>query len=128
MPVHKKNFQDFYKEVRDQFPQVRELDIWNNYSWGLNGNENSFIMTDLSKEMAGWVSEGLISEALRLMNMVERYLNEADIAVSSIIYTDFLVTIMEANKEVRDLIKKLMGPETEKHYKNLLKLYRERDT
>jgi hypothetical protein len=128
MLVQKKNFVDFYNEIRDQFPKMRELDAWNNYDWSSDGYEHSAIMTELSKEMAHWVAEGQGTEGQRLMDLIERYFHEGDVPVTSIIYTDFLVTIMEAKKGTRETIKKMMGPETERHYKNLFNFYRELDT
>ena len=128
MLLQKKNFVDFYNEIRDQFPKMRELDTWDNYDWSLEGSENSMIMSELSKEMANWVANGQESEGRSMMDMIERYFHEGDVPVTSIIYTDFLVTIMEVKKEVREKIKRMMGPQTEKHYKNLFNFYRELDT
>jgi hypothetical protein len=128
MLLQKKNFEDFYNEIRDQFPKMRQLNTWDKYDWSLGGSENSMIMSELSMEMANWVADGQESEGKRMMDMIERYFHEGDIPVISIIYTDFLVTIMEQRKEIREVIKKMMGSETEKHYKNLFKFYRERDT
>jgi hypothetical protein len=128
MLLQKKNFEDFYNEIRSQFPKMKELDTWDKYDWSLQGHENSAIMTELSREMANWVTKGNELDVQRLMNIVEKYFIEGDVPVISIIYTDFLVTIMEVKKEIRERIKKMMGPETEKHYKNLFKFYRELDT
>ena len=127
MLLQKKNFEDFYNEIRDQFPKMRELDTWNKYVWTLDGYENSMIMIELSKEMANWVANGKESEGKKLMDVIERYFHEGDMPLTSIIYTDFLVTIMEAKKDVREVIKKMMGSETEKQYKNLFEFYREQD-
>jgi hypothetical protein len=63
-----------------------------------------------------------------MMDIVEIYFYQGDEQVSSIIYTDFLATIMETKKEVREVIKKMMGIETGRYYKNLLNFYREIDT
>ena len=60
------------------------------------------------------------------MDFIENYFNEGDSSVTSIIYTDFLVTIMEIkDKETRETIKKMMKPETAQHYKQLFNFYRE---
>jgi hypothetical protein len=125
--LQKRNFGHFYNEIRDQFPKMRKLHTWDKYDWGSDGFENSMIMSELSREMADWVAEGQESEGQKMMDLIERYFHEGDVPVVSIIYTDYLVTIMEAKKDVRETIKKMMGPETEKSYKNLLLLYRERD-
>ncbi|MBI3221348.1 MAG: hypothetical protein HYZ44_17690 [Bacteroidetes bacterium] len=106
---------------------MRELNTWDNYDWSADSNDNFMIMTELSREMAKWVAEGHETEGQRLMDLIERYFHEGDDAVTSIIYTDFLVTIMEAKKEPRERIKKMMGPETETHYKNLFNFYFETD-
>ena len=124
----KKSFVDFYNEIRNQFPKMRKLDTWNNYDWSSDGCKNSVIMTELSREMADWVAQGQETEGQRLMDLIERYFHEGDVPVTSIIYTDFLVTIMEAKKGTWDTIKKMMGTETERHYKNLFNFYREIDT
>jgi len=128
MLLQKKNFEDFYNEIRNQFPKMREMDTWDKYDRSLNGYENSSIMTELSREMASWVTQGQNEEAQKMMSIVEKYFHEGDDSVNSIIYTDFLVTIMEVKKETREVIKKMMGPETERRYKNLFTFYRELDT
>ena len=128
MMLQKKNFRDFYNEIRVQFPEMRKLDTWDKYDWSSDGFEHSIIMSELSREMADWVAEGQVSEGQKMMDLIERYFIEGDVPVISIIYSDYLVTIMEAKKDVREMIKKMMGPETEKSYKNLLQLYRELDT
>ena len=126
MLVRKKNFEDFYNEIRSQFPKMRELTTWDNYAWTLNGCENSMIMTELSQEMAVWASNGEVEETQRLLDFIENYFFEGDNGVTSIIYTDFLVTIIEIkDKEIRETIKRMMKPETAKHCKQLFKFYRE---
>lgn len=125
MLVQKKNYEDFYKEIRQEFPRMKQLGIWEECDWSNNGYEHSMIMSELSQEMAIWITEGLDSEVQRLMDTIERYFEEGTISVTSIIYTDFLVTIMEAKKEVRDIIKSMMGSETQKHYQKLFDGYRE---
>lgn len=62
-----------------------------------------------------------------MLNIVERYFHEGHVPVTYIIYTDFLVTIMEAKKDVRETIKSMMGPETQSKYKELLTCYSEMD-
>lgn len=125
MLVQKKNYEDFYKEIRQEFPRMKQLGIWEECDWSNNGYEHSMIMSELSQEMAIWITEGLDSEVQRLMDTIERYFEEGTISVTSIIYTDFLVTIMEAKKEVRDIIKSMMGSETQKLYQKLFDGYRE---
>tara|TARA_R110002124_G_scaffold279534_1_gene452133 strand:- start:361 stop:684 length:324 start_codon:yes stop_codon:yes gene_type:complete len=105
---------------------MRELTTWDNYAWTLNGCENSMIMTELSQEMAVWASNGEVEETQRLLDFIENYFFEGDNGVTSIIYTDFLVTIIEIkDKEIRETIKRMMKPETAKHCKQLFKFYRE---
>lgn len=104
---------------------MNELETWVNYDWSLNGYEHSLIMSELSEEMANWVAGGQNAEAQRLMDTLERYFHEGDVPVTSIICTDFLVTIMEAKKNVREMVKSMMGPETMKNYSNLLNYYQE---
>jgi len=127
MLVQKKTFEDFYNEIRHEFPRMNELETWVKYDCSVNGYEHSLIMSELSKEMANWVAGGQNTEAQRLMDTVERYFHEGDVPVASIIYSDFLVTIMETKKDGREMLKGMMGPETKKHYMNLLNLYRELD-
>ena len=126
MLVQKKNFGDFYNDIRNQFPKMKELTTWDEYDWSLEIYENSMIMTELSREMAVWSLDGKLEETQRLMDFIENYFHEGDSSVTSIIYTDFLVTIMEIkDKETRETIKKMMKPETAKHYKQLFNFYRE---
>lgn len=127
MLIQQKNFQDFYNEIREAFPRIKQLQTWSNYDWSVNGCENSLIMSEVSIEMATWVSEGDTSDAQRLMDVIERYFHDGDVPVQSMIYTDFFVTIMESKKEPREVIKSMMGPETKKLYTRLLDFYREAD-
>lgn len=50
-----------------------------------------------------------------------------DVRFTSFIYTDFLVTIMEAKNQPREVIKSMIVPETKKLYIRLFDLYRESD-
>lgn len=127
MLEQKKNLEDFYKEIRNEFPRMNKLETWVKYDWSISGFEHSIIMSELSHELANWVASGQNTEAQKLMDKVESYFHEGDVRVTLIIYTDFLVTIMEAKKEDREMIKRMMGSETKKHYINLLNLYRELD-
>jgi hypothetical protein len=123
----KKNFQDFYSEIRSEFPRTKELETWDKYDCSVHGYEHSSIMTELSRELENWVVEGGNSEVQRVMDTIEKYFHEGDVPVTSIIYSDFLVTIMEMKTVTREIIKGMLGPETRKHYFNLLNLYRELD-
>ncbi|RXK57788.1 hypothetical protein ESA94_19915 [Lacibacter luteus] len=107
---------------------MKQLKTWDNYDRSPNSVENSLIMSDLSEEMAKWVEEGDEIDARRLMDTIERYFHEGDLPLTSIIYTDFLVTIMEAKRETRELIKTMMGSETKKNYFKLFNFYRESDS
>jgi hypothetical protein len=128
MLLKKKNFQDFYSEIRQHFPELKELETWNTYDWSINGCENYLIMTELCGEMVNRLEQGREEDAQKLMNTIERYFHEGDMPVTSIIYSDFLATIMAAKRESRELIKEMTGRETKRHYISLFKLYRESDT
>ncbi|NOS93269.1 MAG: hypothetical protein HOP30_15220 [Cyclobacteriaceae bacterium] len=84
-------------------------------------------MSELAEEMASWVAKGDEPEVQRFMDLVERYFHEGDKPLTSIRYTDFLVTIMEVKTATREVIKKMMGTETKTSYLFLLNLYREND-
>ncbi|EDM34426.1 hypothetical protein PBAL39_19085 [Pedobacter sp. BAL39] len=126
-PDSRKNFEDFYCHVRNEFSQIGLLNAWTRYDWSLGGNENSFIMSELCMEMAGWVSKGSQTDTKCFMDIIEQYLTDGDIALISMIYTDFLVAIVELKSNERDVIKGMMGVETRTHYQNLLNLYSEND-
>jgi hypothetical protein len=126
MLIQKKNVQDFYNEVHCQFPKLKELKIWDKYDWSLEGCEHSMLMTNLSREMAIWATDGDLKETQRLMDFIEDYFCEGDSSVISFLYTDFLVTIMEIeNKRIRETIKKMMKSNTAKYYRQLYNFYRE---
>lgn len=116
---------DFYNELRSQFHKIEKLSTWKEYDWSSDGFDNAFIMTELSQELERWVADGERDDVQRVMDIIELYFHEGNSAVTSFLYTDFLVTVMEAKKEDRDVIKAMMKPETVKHYSNLLNLYRE---
>lgn len=121
----KKNFEDFYCHIRNEFPKIKLLDTWDKYDWSLNGNDNSIIMSELCVEMASWVAKSNQTETKYFMDIIENYFNEGDISLTSIIYSDFLVTVMELKTDIRDVIRVMMGVETKTHYKNLLNFYKE---
>jgi hypothetical protein len=58
MLLQKKNFEDFYNDIRRQFPKIKELTTWDRYDWTLKGHENSQIIEEISLEMAVWASNG----------------------------------------------------------------------
>lgn len=127
MYLEKKNFEDFYNELRNQFPSINELNTWSLYDWRVNGYKHSLIMSELAIETANLLSHGQLSETEEIMNIVEKYFHEGDTPVISILYSDFLVTIMETKKETREALKKMMGTQTINQYNRLLYFYREAD-
>ena len=125
MMVEQKTQVNFYNELRGQFQRIEKLSTWKEYDWSMEGYDTMFIMTELAQELARWVAEGERDDVQRVMDIVELYFHEGNSTVISFLYTDFLVTVMEAKKEDRDVIKSMMKPETVKHYSNLLNFYRE---
>ncbi|MDQ8005489.1 MAG: hypothetical protein REI64_11870 [Pedobacter sp.] len=123
--LKQKTHVDFYNELRGQFPKMESLDTWKVYDWSEDGNDIMFIMTELAQELARWVADGERDDVQTVMDIVELYFHEGNSTVTSFLYTDFLVTVMEAKKEDRDVIKSMMKPETVKHYSNLFNFYRE---
>lgn len=123
--LKQKTHVDFYNELRGQFPKMERLNTWKENDWSEDGNDIMFIMTELSQELARWVADGERDDVQRVMDIVELYFIEGSSTVASFLYTDFLVTVMEAKKEDREVIKAMMKPETAKHYNNLFNFYRE---
>ncbi len=125
MTLKQKTQVDFYNELRDEFPKMKKLSTWDEYDWSIDGYDTMFIMTEIAQELAKWVQDGERDDVQRLMDIVELYFHEGNSTVTSFLYTDFLVTVMEAKKEDRDVIKSMMKPETARHYSNLFNFYRE---
>lgn len=126
MLVKKKNFENFYSEIRSEFPKIRALSTWDENDWSIDGSDNSIIMSEICVEMSLWASKGYLIDTRKLMDFIEEYFSIGDMLVTSIIYTSFLVTIMEIkNKENRDTIKQMMGSKSSKNYIHLLDYYRE---
>jgi hypothetical protein len=128
MWMQKKTFADFYNELWSQLPQIKQLTFWDDYDVSSEECQHSMILSELSQGVISMLSSGKMEETKRVMNFIERYFVEGDSAVTSIIYTDFLVIILESeNKEARETIKGMMGPETQLRYKQLLDFYNEQD-
>jgi predicted XRE-type DNA-binding protein len=126
MLVPKKNIEQFYTELMSQFPQLKELSIWQECDWSEQGYENSRIMTAIAQEMANWAANNQLQQTQLLLDFIESSFFDFDNRVTSFIYTDFLVTFMEIkDKETREMLKKQMKSETAKHYQQLFKFYRE---
>ncbi len=126
MLVKKKNIEEFYNELRSKFPNLNELKTWDENDWSVDGGiDHCAIMTDIAREVRNWSAAGQLGEIEKLFQIIETYWNEGDSTVTSYIYTDFLVTIMEIKKEQREPIKALMKATTQQEYNNLLHLYRE---
>lgn len=126
MHIPKKNIEQFYRALQEQFPEINNLSTWINYAWYENGSENSMIMSEIADEMIRWASEERWAETENMLNFIEDAFTEYDKRTSSFIYTDFLVEITEIkNKKLRESIKALMKTETANQYKQLLHFYRE---
>jgi len=121
-----KNIEQFYIELKNNFKKIDELELWNEFDWSENGYENSFIMTKLAQEISSWnlITENYeLSKFLKIIEDGFIYYNKA---TSSMLATDFLVTIMEIeDQEVRNEIKQIMLPKTQLNYQNMLTFYRE---
>lgn len=123
---NKKNIEEFYIELKNKFPKIAELKTWNIYNWSVESYENSMIMSDLAEEIILWTSNDKLEDSRNFFNFLELCLNAYDERVTSFIYTDFLVTIMEAeNSETRELIKKMMLSKTKELYQRLFQFYSE---
>jgi hypothetical protein len=123
---NKKNIEEFYIDLKNKFPKIAELKTWNKYNWSIEGYENSMIMSDLAEEIILWTSNDKLEDSRNFFNFLELCLNVYDERVTSFIYTDFLITIMEAeNKETRELIKKMMLSKTKEFYQLLFQFYSE---
>ena len=122
-----KNINQFYQYLKNTFPQINRCKFWDEYDWSENGYENSFIMTEIAREINSWNVKSEYDEFTKLFQIIENGFTEYDNATSSFLTTDFLVTIMEIeDKNTRDEIKKFMKSKTQEKYKEMLKFYREK--
>ena len=121
---NKKNIEEFYIDLKNRFPKITELKTWDKYNWSVNGCENSMIMSELAEEIMLWTSNNKLEDSKNFFDYLELCLEIYDERVTSFIYTDFLVTIME-EKETRELIKKMMQPKIKEFYKRLFQFYSE---
>ncbi|TDO71065.1 hypothetical protein EV143_11057 [Flavobacterium chryseum] len=123
---NKKNIEEFYIDLKNKFPKIAELKTWNKYNWSIEGSENSMIMSDLAEEIIFWTSNDKLEDSRFFFEYLESCLKNYDQRVTSFIYTDFLVTIIETkNKEARELIKKMMLSKTKEFYQRLFQFYSE---
>nr|WP_294932667.1 hypothetical protein [uncultured Flavobacterium sp.] len=112
--------------MKNLFPKITELKTWNKYNWSVDGYENSMIMSELAEEIILWTSNNKLEDSQNFFAYLELCLEVCDERVTSFIYTDFLVTIMEAKeKETRELIKKMMLSKTKEFYLRLFQFYNE---
>jgi len=123
---NKKNIEEFYIDLKHRFPEITELKTWNKYNWSVDGCENSMIMSELAEEIILWTSNNKLEDSQNFFDYLELCLEVYDERVTSFIYTDFLLTIMEAKeKETRELIKKMMLSKTKEFYQRLFQFYSE---
>ncbi|HEU4791906.1 MAG TPA: hypothetical protein VFS71_19635 [Flavobacterium sp.] len=123
---NKKNIEEFYIDLKNRFPKLTELKTWNKYNWSIDGCENSMIMSELAEEIILWTSKNKLEDSQNFFDYQELSLEVYDERVISFIYTDFLMTIMEAKeKETRELIKKMMLYKTKEFYQRLFQFYNE---
>jgi hypothetical protein len=126
MLENKKNIEEFYIDLKNRFPKLTELKTWNKYNWRVDGCENSMIMSDLAEEIILWTSNNKLEDSRNFFDYLESCIEVYDERVTSFIYTDFLVTIMETKeKETRELIKKMMLTKTKQFYQRLFQFYSE---
>ena len=121
-----KNIEQFYQELKNNFPKINQCKFWNEYDSSEEGYEHSSIMTEIAREISSWdIKE--YGEFSRLFQFIENAFLTHDNRTTSFLATDFLVTIMEIeNKFVRDEIKKNMRSKTQETYREMLKFYNER--
>lgn len=121
-----KTCEQFYQELRNNFPKIHQCEFWNEYDWSEEGYESSFIMTEIAREISRWNIESEYSELTKLFQIVENGFVEYNIKTSSYLATDFLVSIMEIeDKFIRDEIKKFMRSKTQQEYRKMQKFYKE---
>ncbi|MWB96226.1 hypothetical protein GON26_17830 [Flavobacterium sp. GA093] len=122
----KKNIEEFYIDLKNRFRKIKELKTWNKYNWSIDGCENSIIMSELAEEIILWTSNNKVEDSQNFFDYLESCLEVYDERVTSLIYSDFLVTIMEVKeKETRELIKKMMLSKTRELYQRLFQFYSE---
>lgn len=123
---NKKNIEEFYIDLRNQFPKIKELKTWDKYNWTVEGNENSMIMSELGDEIILWTFNNKLDLTRKFLNYLELCLDVYDERVTSFIYTDFLTTIMEIkDRNKRASIKEMMSDKTKELYQKLFQFYRE---
>ncbi|KAA3440782.1 DUF7674 family protein [Rufibacter hautae] len=112
--------------MKTEFPQIEQLPVWSKYDWKKEPAFHSIILSDIAREMVNWAKKGDYVNVKRLMDYMESAFINGSFAVQAYLGTDFTVSILETKeKEVRDKIKSLMGPETTYAYKLNLNGYRE---
>ncbi len=99
------NITKFYKEIKENFPKINQKAFWNEYDWNEEGYENSFIMTEIAREICRWNIKTEYWELDNLFKIIEIGLTEYDEKTCSFLATDFLVTLME--KKIKLLEMKL---------------------
>ncbi|MFY7729299.1 MAG: hypothetical protein ACOVRN_07275 [Flavobacterium sp.] len=120
------NREAFYRRLKESYPKINQLPLWEEYDWSEFGYENSFIMTGLAREISNWDLESERGNLAGFFQIVEEAFTDSNNVTISILKTDFLVTIMEVNNKLfRDEVKKLMGKKTQHAYREMLQFYRE---
>ena len=121
-----KTITEFYQNLKNNFSKIDQCSFWNKYDWSEEGYENSFIITEIAREISQWNTKSECAEFDNLFQIIENGFLEYDIKTSSLLATDFLVSLMEIKeKRIRDEIKKFMRSKTQEKYGEMLKFYRE---
>ena len=125
-PHEKIDFETFYARLRHDFPKLDSLSVWDKWDYSNESCEQCVVMSEVAREMIRWANEGNYEDVKKLLDYIELCITDAEYDVIAYIGTDFTVTILECrNREVRESIKKLMGPEVADAYRMNLGAYRE---
>lgn len=122
----KMDIETFYGRLRNKFPELNTLSVWNEWDWRNEGAAHSVIMSEVARKLIRWAESNNWPIVAELLNEVEIAFGEGDETVVAFLGTDFTVTIMECRvQHVRERIKKMMGKITWDAYKINLGGYRE---
>lgn len=123
MYIVKKTRLHFFSELRNTFPEIAQLTIWNENDYLDDPSTSSEIMTKIGEVVIKWSELNEIEKIKKLMSFIEQSYQSYNDEITSYIYTDFLPTIISMeNSALRNNIKKQILKETMKHYNQLIEL------
>ena len=120
------DFETFYKNLQEKFPDLRSNPVWQKWDWSNDSCEQIVVISAVAREMIKWAENNDWRAVESMLNEIEYAFTKGSDPLVAYLGTDFTVTVMEGkNDGVRGRIKQLMGEKTFAAYQINLRGYTE---